>query len=66
MKYVGKEHADHLTAALKQDYKLDEDWNGVKYCGISLDCDYDNREVHLSMPGCDKKDCKDSIIFQKK
>ena len=37
VKYVGKEHADNLSAALKQDYELDEDWDGTKYCGISLD-----------------------------
>ena len=51
VKYVGKEHADHLTAALKQDYELDEDWEGTKYCGVSLDWNYIDREVHLSMHG---------------
>ena len=50
-KCVRKEHANHLITALKQDYELDEDWNRTKYCGISLDLDYENREVHLSMSG---------------
>ena len=43
VKYVGKEYADHLIASLKQDYELDENWDGTKYCGISLDWDYENR-----------------------
>ena len=37
VKYVGQEHADHLTAALKETYDLDEDPEGSKYVGISLD-----------------------------
>jgi hypothetical protein len=28
IKYVGKEHADHLLNALKQDYEVTEDWTG--------------------------------------
>jgi len=37
VKYVGKEHADHLIICLKQEkYKLTEDWAGDLYCGISL------------------------------
>ena len=31
LKYVGKEHADHLIAVLKQGYDLNEDWDGTKY-----------------------------------
>ena len=37
VKYVGKEHADHLISCLKQEtYKLTKDWAGDLYCGISL------------------------------
>ena len=37
VKYVGKEHADHLISCLKQEtYNLTEDWAGDLYCGISL------------------------------
>ena len=50
VKYIGKEHANHLIAALKQDYELDENWDGTKYCGILLDWYYESREVHLPMP----------------
>ena len=36
IKYVGREHVDHLLRVLKQHYKLAEDWKGQLYCGIEL------------------------------
>ena len=51
VKYVGEEHAAHLKAALEEDYEVSTDWEGTKYCGLTLDWDYVNREVHVSMPG---------------
>ena len=51
VKYVGEAHANHLIQALKKDYNISEDWKGQKYCGLTLDWDYEKREVHLSMPG---------------
>ena len=51
VKYVGEEHAAHLVAALKETYDIEVDEKGEKYVGISLDWDYENGEVHLSMPG---------------
>ncbi len=37
VKYVGKEHAEHLINCLKEEtYKLTEDWTGDLYCGILL------------------------------
>ena len=66
IKYVGKEHADHLIAALKQDYELDEDWDGTKYCGILLNWDYENRDIHLSMSGYAKKGCRYSTTSKEK
>ena len=51
VKYVGEAHANHLIQALKKDYDISEDWKGQKYCGLTLDWDYEKREVHLSMPG---------------
>jgi hypothetical protein len=36
IKYVGKENADHLLNALKENYEVTEDWVGKSYCGISL------------------------------
>ena len=50
---VGHEHADHLTLALKETYKIEVDTEGANYIGISLDWDYVKGEVHLSMPGYD-------------
>jgi hypothetical protein len=51
VKYVGKEHAEHLISVLKQDYEIDTDWEGTRYLGLTLDWDYIERQVHLSMPG---------------
>jgi hypothetical protein len=51
IKYVGKERADHLLNALRQHYTLDIDWTGTLYCGISLQWDYVNKTVDISMPG---------------
>ncbi|KAL7485736.1 hypothetical protein ACHAW6_011334 [Cyclotella cf. meneghiniana] len=51
IKYVGKEHADHLLNALKEHYTLDIDWQGKLYCGISLNWDDKNGTVDISMPG---------------
>jgi len=51
VKYTGKEHAQHLIDALNQHYKLEIDWDGKLYCGISLKWDYDARHVDISMPG---------------
>eukprot|EP00956_Cyclotella_meneghiniana_P026599 scaffold57893_cov25-Cyclotella_meneghiniana.AAC.1 len=55
IKYVGKEHAEHLLHALKEHYTLDIDWEGKLYCGISLDWDYERKTVDISMPGYIKK-----------
>jgi len=56
VKYVGKEHADHLINCLKDEtYKLTEDWTGNLYCGISLRWDYEKRQLDILMPGYIKK-----------
>ena len=56
VKYVGKEHAQHLLASLHAaSYRTKEDWGGSKYIGITLDWDYPQRQVHLSMPGYKEK-----------
>jgi hypothetical protein len=48
---VGAEHAHHLIAALETDYTVSKDWTGGLYCGITLNWDYANKHVDLSMPG---------------
>ena len=50
VKYIGKEHVMHLIKSLKEHYEVEEDWEGRRYLGITLDWDYKKREVHLSMP----------------
>ena len=58
VKYVGKEHAEHLVNVLKEHYKVSEDWKGEKFSGIAMDWDYIARKVHLSMPGY----CKEALV----
>ena len=39
VKYVGKEHADHLIRCIKENYDITEDWEGQRYLGlIPLPC----------------------------
>ena len=52
VKYVGKEHADHLLQCLRNHYKeIEIDWADKRFCGIQLNWDYTNRTCDLSMPG---------------
>jgi hypothetical protein len=51
VKYVGKEHVDHLIWCIKQKYELTKDWMGNLYCGIKLNWDYNARTLDISMPG---------------
>ena len=51
VKYVGDEHAEHLLTVLREFYVVDKNDKGDKYCGITLDWDYKQRKVHLSMLG---------------
>jgi hypothetical protein len=51
VKYVGKQHADHLRNALLKTYELTTDWAAKLYSGMSLTWDYKNRTCDISMPG---------------
>ena len=51
VKCINKDNVDHLLEVLKNDYTCNTDWEGTRYLGLSLDWDYKNRQVHLSMPG---------------
>jgi hypothetical protein len=51
VQYVGAEHAQHLIAALETDYTVSKYWTGGLYCGITLNWNYTNKNVDLSMPG---------------
>ncbi len=43
-----------LIASIESPYKLTKDWTGNLYCGISLNWDYINQTVDISMPGYTK------------
>ncbi|KAL7481942.1 hypothetical protein ACHAW6_007623, partial [Cyclotella cf. meneghiniana] len=51
VKYLGQEHALHLKSILKEHYTVSMDWTWTRYIGLSLDWDYTQLRVHLSMPG---------------
>ena len=51
VKYVGEEHAEHLLSVINEHYRCKAEWPGNRYLGMTLDWDYDHREVHISMPG---------------
>jgi hypothetical protein len=51
VKYVGKQHVEHLWNALLRTCELTKDWAGTVYSGITLKWDYDNRTCDISMPG---------------
>jgi hypothetical protein len=51
IKYVGKEHADHLLACLREQYTMTTDWDCTNYCGLTLKWDYKERWVDMSLPG---------------
>ena len=45
-----KEHANHLLQALRGHSTVEVDWNGLLYCGITLNWKYDDTYVAISMP----------------
>jgi hypothetical protein len=55
VKYLGKEHADHLIQCVKEMYKLTEDRTCDLYCSIKLAWDYKARALDILMPGYLKK-----------
>jgi hypothetical protein len=50
-KYVGREHVEHLKASIEKHYGISSDWTGSAYCGLTIDWDYYNIILGLSMPG---------------
>jgi hypothetical protein len=55
VKYVGREHVNHLIKCIKGIYELIEDWTGNLYCGIKLLWDCNAPTLNISMSGCIKK-----------
>ena len=51
IKYVGREHAQHLITALQEQYsRVVVEWEGERYCGLKLEWNYETRHVDISMP----------------
>ena len=50
VKFVGVEQLQNLVESLKKFYEIVLDPTGSKYCGITLEWDYEKRTVDLSIP----------------
>jgi hypothetical protein len=50
VKYVGKEHAQHLFQMIKKYYECSIETEGERYCGLTIKWDYPGKKVHISMP----------------
>jgi hypothetical protein len=51
VRYTKKDDALHLLATLEGRYIAKADWDGNRYCGLTLDWDYSARTCKTSMPG---------------
>ena len=51
VKYVGNKHAQHLKTILKQHYEISTNWTGKKYVRLTIDWNYNQSDMHISMPG---------------
>ena len=50
VKYVGKEHADHLMECLRLLFVVKTDWDATLILGITMEWNYTQGTVDLSMP----------------
>ena len=51
VQYTGRQHADHLIAALTEHYQVTTDWTGTKFAGIDIEWDYNKRTARTTMTG---------------
>jgi hypothetical protein len=51
VKYTNKADAEHLVQTLAALYTVSTDWTGTLYCGLTIDWNYADRHVDISMPG---------------
>jgi hypothetical protein len=51
VKYTKCADTEHLMTTLNKQYKVSEDWNGTRYCSLTLKWYYDKRTCDISMPG---------------
>ena len=51
VKYFSKDDADHLLTSLRSSgFTVSTDWSGKNYCGLTLDWNYKDGYVDISMP----------------
>ena len=51
VKYFSKDDADHLLSSLRSSgFTVSTDWSGKNYCGLTLDWNYKDGYVDISMP----------------
>ena len=51
IKVLSEDDENHIINALKQDYIITVDRDATKYIGLTIEWDYQNRKVHIHMPG---------------
>jgi hypothetical protein len=50
VKYINRDDVEYLASTLKQLYDITMDWSGSKYLGITVDHNYEAKELAISMP----------------
>lgn len=51
VRYDNKSQADKLLQVLQKKYRVSCDWTGARYIGLTINWDYINGTVDISMPG---------------
>jgi hypothetical protein len=51
MKIMSENNADHIINVLEKYYTITVDKDAAKYIGLTIKWDYENGQVHMSMPG---------------
>jgi hypothetical protein len=49
VKYIGKQHAEHLMNVLKEHYNIEEERAGELVCGITLNWNHGEGYIDISM-----------------
>jgi hypothetical protein len=50
VKFIGKEHVQHLLQMVQKYYKCSFKPEGKKYCRLTIKWDYPGKKVHIAMP----------------
>ena len=59
VKYTRQKDAEHLLSVLEKEFTaVSTDWEGALYCGITLEWNYEERWLDISIPGYIKKNYK--------